>query len=190
MNKNDIERIIPIIKKGGIGVMPTDTLYGLVGSALNKKAVERIYAVRKRTPSKPMIILLSSLKDLEFFHISLDAATKKIVKTLWPGKVSVALNCPLKKFTYLHRGAETLAFRLPNNAWLKKLLKQTGPLVAPSANCEGKKPAQTIDEAKKYFGDQVDFYVDGGKLVSKPSTLIKIGKGQYEIVRQGGVKMK
>ena len=72
----------------------------------------------------------------------------------------------------------------------KGLTRKTGPLVAPSANLEGKEPAKTIEQAKEYFGDNVDFYVDTGQLESKPSTLIKIVDENNMILRQGAVKIK
>src|SRR3989344_4954201 len=92
-------KIIKILKRGGIGVLPTDTLYGLVGLALNKKTVELIYKVRKRNPKKPLIILISSLKDLELFGIRLSSPTKKILNKLWPGKVSIILDCPSRVYS-------------------------------------------------------------------------------------------
>ena len=95
----------------------------------------------------------------------------------------------LKKFEYLHRGTKTLAFRIPKAAWLRKLLQETGPLIAPSANFEGEPPALTIRAAKKYFGENVDFYADAGRLVSKPSTLIKIERGKVTVLREGAVKI-
>lgn len=171
-------------------MIPTDTIYGLVGSALNKKTVERIYKLRGRNLKKPMIILIGSIGDLKNFGVAVDSETMKQLKKFWPGKVSVILqmeNSKLRreKFEYLHRGTRSLAFRLPKPHWLKKLLIATGPLVAPSANWEGKPPAYTIREAKKYFGNKVDFYVDGGRLFSGPSTLIKIQEGKIAILRKG-----
>jgi L-threonylcarbamoyladenylate synthase len=189
---SEIQKIIvPILKWGGIGVIPTDTLYGVVGSALDKKTVELIYELRKRDLDKPMIILISSLADLKKFGIVLNSAQKKMLGKIWPGKVSVVLECKNKKFEYLHRGKKTLAFRFPNDAELVKLLKKVGPLVAPSANPAGEKSAVTYKEAKKYFGEEVDFYVDFGKLRSKPSTLVKMDKeGKLVIIREGAVKIK
>lgn len=173
---------------GKIGVIPTDTIYGIVGQALNKDAVERIYSVRKRNPNKPMIILISSTKDLELFGINADEKLKTILSQFWPGKTSVILPIDndyfLKKLTYLHRGTKTLAFRLPKEKKLTKLISQTGPLVAPSANTEGLPPSTTIEEAKKYFGNQVDFYVDGGKIECPPSKLIKIEDGKIIELRK------
>jgi L-threonylcarbamoyladenylate synthase len=72
---------------------------------------------------------------------------------------------------------------------LIKLLKKTGPLVAPSANPEGSKPAKIIKEARKYFGNKIDFYVNQGKLDSLPSTLVVIKNGRIIIKRQGDVRI-
>lgn len=174
---------IEIIKDGGIGVIPTDTIYGLVGSALNIKTVERIYEVRRRRPDKPSIILISKIEDLKLFDIELDEATREVLEKYWPGPVSIILLCPNKKFAYLHRGTNSLAFRLPAKNDLLKFLKQTGPLVAPSANPEGSEPAKTINEAKKYFDKQIDFYVDFGRLEAEPSALIRIEQGRIEVLR-------
>ncbi len=178
-----------ILKKGGIGVISTDTIYGLVGSALFPETVERIYRVRRRNPRKPSIILVSSLKDLDKFGVKLSNREKRFLENVWPGRVSVILACPYKKFAYLHRGKDALAFRLPKNKDLVDLIWRVGPLVAPSANPEGLPPAKNIREARRYFGDKVDFYLSlsGGK--SKlPSTLVSLCGGNIKVVRLGSVE--
>lgn len=170
--KLGLNNIINIIKNGGVGVMPTDTLYGLVGSAISKKAIERIYEIKGRDKKKPLIILISDISDLKKFGINtqtlLSPSLCKVLEKVWPGKVSVIIS--------------GLAFRLPVKKSLINILKKTGPLVAPSANPTGFKPAKNIKEAKKYFGDRVDFYMPGGTLKSEPSVLIKLNK-------KGGVKV-
>ena len=179
-----------ILVAGGVGVLPTDTLYGIVGSALNKKTVERIYRLRERNAKKPMIILIGSVADLKLFDVVLDKKESVLVRQLWPGKVSVVLPCHAVKFAYLHRGTKTLAFRMPEPAWLRALLKKTGPFVAPSANLEGQPPAKTIAEAKKYFGANVDFYGDAGRRVSRPSTIVALERGRLSVLRRGAVVVK
>ena len=166
--------VVRIICKGGIGILPTDTIYGLVGSALKPETVLRIYRVRKRKLKKPMIILIGSERDLLRFRVEISQGARKIIRKLWPGPVSIILPCSHKKFSYLHRGTKTLAFRLPRDAVLRRLLKRTGPLVAPSANREGERPATTIQRARQYFGDRVDFYEDAGALRSLPSIVVQI----------------
>jgi L-threonylcarbamoyladenylate synthase len=150
-----------MLKQGKIGVMPTDTIYGIVASALNEQAVRRVYDLKKRLSTKPSIILISSFDDLRMFGIILTEEQQKIIARFWPGPVSIILPCGI-------------AFRLPNDALLISFLKKSGPCIAPSANPEELPPAETIEEAKKYFGDNVDFYKDGGKLSGPASTLIAL----------------
>lgn len=173
-----------IIARGGVGVMPTDTLYGVVGSAFSKKAVSRIYDVKGRNQGKPLIILITELPELKKFGITLSAEQRKFLDSIWPGPVSIILPCKQKKFEYLHRGTKSLAFRMPKNKKLRELLQRTGPLVAPSANPQGLKPAHTIMEAKKYFAEHVDFYLAGGRKKGKPSRVISLLSAKPEIVRK------
>lgn len=181
--------IVAIIKKGGIGILPTDTLYGLVSSVFSKEAAEKVYKIKKRNSRKPLIILISSLKDLDIFGIKINQEEKTILKKIWPGKISVILPCESKKFQHLHRGTKTLALRWPRNKKLINFLKKTGPLTASSANPEGKNPALNIKEAKNYFEDNADFYINGGQLKSAHSTLISLKQGRVKVLRKGAVKI-
>lgn len=181
--------IIEILKSGGVGVLPTDTLYGIVGSALRLATVARIYKLRRRSPRKPMIVLIGSVLDVRMFGVRLERRTANILTNLWPGVVSVILPCRSKKFAHLHRGTNTIAFRLPKPKWLRALLNKTGPLVAPSANWEGERPAQTVREAKRYFKNNADFYIDGGRRAGKPSTLVEIRGGKLRVLREGAVRV-
>lgn len=184
---------VRILKAGGVGIIPTDTLYGIVASALDKKAVERVYRLRRRTPAKPFIILVSSVADLKKFSVSPAVYARKFLEKYWPGKVSIILPIANRKsqiaFSYLHRGAGSLAFRMPSGVRLRAFLKKTGPLIAPSANPEGKSPAKTVRQAKKYFGEKVDFYIDAGEKISKPSTLVKILNSKAVMLREGVMKI-
>jgi len=183
------KNLVKIIRSEGVGVLPTDTLYGLVGLALSKKAVDKIYKVRKRNPKKPCIILISKISDLKLFEIKLQKFEKEFLEKYWPGELSVVLECRSAKFEYLHRGTKTLALRMPKKESLRELISKTGPILAPSANPEKLSPALTISEAKKYFGEEVDFYVNAGRLEKKSSTLVRLKKGKVEILRQGSIKV-
>lgn len=182
--------VVTEIRNGKIGVLATDTIYGIHGLALDKDIVERIYKIRERNPLKPFIILISSIDELSLFDINIDAKTKDFLERNWPNKLSIILPCLNPKFEYLSRGTKTLAFRIPKKANLLEIIKETGPLISTSVNPQGMEPAYTIDEAKKYFGDKIDFYIDEGRIESLPSTLIKIdNNGKVEILRQGDVKI-
>jgi len=201
------QEIIKILKRGGIGVMPTDTIYGLVALASNKSAVERVYRVRRRSPDKPFIILIASIDDLKLFGVKITKEEKAFLEKNWPGAVSVVLSCAYVKFKYLHRGTNTLAFRLPAKKYVRDLVEAAGPLIAPSANLEGEPPATRLVEARNYFDQQiypiksakggqpavfngVDFYYGHGERKSPPSTLVKLDDGKVEILRQGMARVK
>ncbi len=177
-------RVARILKDGGVAVIPTDTVYGIVGLAIKPETVARIYRLRKRNLKKPMIVLIASLRELAQFDVHLSSAITRFLRGAWPGRVSVALPVRGKKWEYLHRGTEYIAFRVPLKKTLRELLMKTGPLVAPSANLEGKPPAKALREAKKYFGTKVDCYVDGGELVRQPSTLVKVVEGKPVVMRR------
>ncbi|MEF8846816.1 MAG: L-threonylcarbamoyladenylate synthase [Candidatus Paceibacterota bacterium] len=181
--------IIKSLNNEKVGVLPTDTLYGLVGKAFSKSAVEEVYRLKQRSLDKPTIVLISSRDDLDSFGVELTDEQAQVLDEVWPGKVSVILPCPHDKFFHIHRGKETIAFRRTNKEDLVEVLQEVGPLVAPSANPEGSTPAHTIEEAKHYFGGEVDFYIDQGELKSKPSTLIRVEGGDVEVIREGAVEI-
>ncbi len=184
-----LSKIIPILQRSGIAVIPTDTIYGIVTRACDRKAVMRLYRLRRQTARKPFIILIDHIARLREFGIHTTLVQKQFLEKVWPGKVSVVLPCKAKKFAYLHLGTGTLAFRLPHSRRLQALLKKTGPLVAPSANPEGGKPAETITEAKNYFGSRVDAYVGAGRLQGKPSTIISLLGSFPKVLRKGAVRV-
>lgn len=181
-NLNSSE-LITSLKSGGLAVIPTDTIYGVVCSALNPAAVERLYEVKQRDRSKACIVLISDLADLDQFEPLISPPIRQVLSKVWPGPTTVVLDC--HGFTYLHRGKESLAFRWPADAKLCELIAQTGPLIAPSANPEGQPPATTIKEARDYFDDQISIYVDGGTRVGSPSRLIKLAADGTVTVLRG-----
>jgi len=191
MTWND-ENLIRIFKNGGVAIMPTDTIYGIVGQAENISTVNLIYKLKKRNPEKPCIILISDVKQLENFSITLSEEQKNKLKEYWsfdPAQdlrpTSIILDCLDPSLEHLHRGTNTLAFRFPAPQSLRDLIDKTGPLIAPSANPEGLPPAKNILEARKYFSDAVDFYLDGGEILGKASKIIRLHKdGTVDILRQ------
>ena len=183
------KNIIDILLSGGVGVIPTDTMYGLVGRGDIPSTVERIYTIRNRNIHKPCIVLITSYDDLKKFNIEIPVEIRMFLEThaIWPGKVSIIFPSSDSRFDYLARGTKSIAFRMPNLPELRELLTETGPLIAPSANREGNPPPKTVDAVRVSFKDSVDFYVDGGKLDSLPSTLIKFEDNKVVVIREGAM---
>ena len=163
--------IATILLEGGIGVLRTDTLYGVVACASDESAVRKIYDVKGRDATKSPIVLIA---DPEQMFDPLSQEQKSLTQHYWPGKTSIIVPST-KAPEWIRRANASVAYRLPDNDELRKLLEVTGPLVAPSANPEGRMPAMNINDAKVYFGRTVDFYVDGGVVTDKtPSQLLSI----------------
>lgn len=180
------EDLVHLLKDGGVGVIPTDTIYGLSASVEKPETIERLYAIRNRDRSKPFIVLISSLSELDLFGITLEDNIKTILARIWPAPVSIILPCNDDAHAHIHRGVGSIAFRVPAWAELRALLQKTGPLVTTSVNPAEQQPiAYTIDEARVYFGDQLDFYVDVGRLEGNPSTLMRFDGTTFAILRQG-----
>ena len=170
---NDPE-ITRILQAGGAGVLRTDTLYGLVARADDEAAVRRIYELKGRDDDKSPIVLISSIEQI---YDDLDERHQAFASQVWPGPVSVivpSVDAP----SWLRRGNDSVAYRMPANDDLRQLIDATGPLIAPSANPQGMQPAMNLIQAKYYFSDKVDFYVDGGTVEDpRPSQLIRLEPG-------------
>lgn len=107
---------------------------------------------------------------------------------MWPGRASVIFPGISDEFLYLHRGMGTLAFRVPDSSALRDMLAVSGPIIAPSTNPEGMKPAETLKEAEAYFGNRADFLVDGGTLSGLSSAIVRLEKGRFTILRRGATE--
>lgn len=174
-----------LLNPGAIGVIPTDTVYGVVARAADEAAVARLYELKHRE-HKPGTVIAANIGQLVALGIKRRYLTA--VEQFWPGAVSVEIPHGI---SYLSQGTGRQAFRIPDDPELLKLLEKTGPLQTSSANQPGEPPATTVDEAREYFGDQVDFYVDGGDLSNRqPSTIIRIVDDAIEVIREGSVKIQ
>lgn len=180
------QALVDLIKNGAMGIIPTDTVYGLVCSAANEQAVSRLYSLKSRE-SKPGTVIAASVEQL--VNLGMKARYLKPVEMYWPNPISVII--PNYELKYIHVGLGGIAVRLPDDKKLRILLEKVGPLLTSSANQPGEAEATTIKEAQDYFGADVDFYIDGGDLSDRrPSTLIRVVDDAVEVLRQGAVKIK
>lgn len=176
--------VINLLKSGAIGVLPSDTVYGLMCRAHDERAVRRLYELKSRD-HKPGTLIAANVEQLVELGIKLRYL--RAVEQFWPGPVSVETPHDID---YLNMSTGRQALRIPDDDNIKHLLEQTGPLQTTSANAPGEPVATTVEEAQAYFGDAVDFYVDGGDLSGRPpSTIIRIVDDAIEVIREGAVKI-
>lgn len=183
MNKRDLEEIITALNNNKICIFKSDTLYGIHAKAGNTDVTKRISEIKGRDDSKPFIILVKDAQQLKTFGPIISEQAQKLITKFWPGK----LTCIFKVRDA--KKSETLAFRIPDDKNLREIMSVTGPLVSTSANHSGEKPAETIEEARNYFGTKIDLYIDSGKVESEPSTLVDCTKDGVNILRNGAVSL-
>lgn len=181
-------KLAELLRTGRLGVMPTDTIYGLAVRAMDSRAVARLSQVKRASGRyRPGTVIAANTQQL--IELGIDAGVIKQVVHLWPNPLSIEL--PLgEQLSYLHQEGPHRAFRVVADERLRALLEKTGPLLTTSANLHGQPAANTIQEARAYFGDSVDFYVEGGDLSGNaPSTVARLAEGRLEIVRPGAVNV-
>ncbi len=185
LNALSDSQLAVLLRQGSVGVLPTDTVYGVVCRAADEVAVKRLYEVKSRK-SKPGTVIAAGIDQL--VELGIKARYLKAVEQFWPNAISIEIP---HQIAYLNQTTGRQAFRIIKQpAELVDLLKLVGPLLTSSANLPGQPPANNIAEAQKYFGGSVNFYVDGGDLSDrKPSTLIRIVDDAVETIRPGAVKI-
>jgi L-threonylcarbamoyladenylate synthase len=177
-------RLPQLYLQGSVGVLPTDTIYGLSAAAKDKEAVSRLYRLKDRE-QKPGTLIAATIEQLIAF--GLDEVSLRNVAHLWPNPLSVIIPAP-QSLAYIHQGVGSLAVRIPKDDGLLALLARTGVLLTSSANHPGRPVADNMAEAQLYFRDQVDFYVDGGDRSNRPpSTVARINNGKIDVLRPGAV---
>ncbi len=188
IKQDNAAKIVAHLRQGGLAVLRTDTVYGVVCSAQNKEAVQALYRLKHRE-KKPGTIIAASLDQL--VELGLKRRYLIAVEEYWPGAVSVVIPTSDPRLLYVHDGLGSVAMRVvAGPEWLVRILKKTGPLLTTSANTPGNPPAKNIEQAAAYFGDAVGLYVDGGFCDSTlGSTIVRVVDDTIEVLRQGGVEI-
>jgi L-threonylcarbamoyladenylate synthase len=176
-SRKDIDFIVAELKKGKIIAYPTDTIYGLGCDATNQIAINKIYKIKKRPKTKPMLVLVSGFEMLKKYFIA-DKDQLDFLKQIWPGPVTAILKAKKILSDNLKAHDQSAGVRFPKNIFLIELInKLNRPLVSTSLNIGGEKNIDNVSKMEKYFtkSSLPDIAIDAGKLpINKPSTLIDL----------------
>ncbi|MEA2088715.1 MAG: L-threonylcarbamoyladenylate synthase [Patescibacteria group bacterium] len=185
--KEKIKNIVKILKKGKLVAFPTETVYGLGADALNIDAVKKIYSVKKRPFSKPLIIHIANKKDVYKFAKNISSETKILINKFWPGPLTIIFE--KKEIIPDIITTKKIAVRMPNNKIALAIIKKFGhPITAPSANIS--KKASLIDAKKviENLSGKIEAIIDGGKSkIGVESTIIDLTEHQLILLRQGAI---
>ncbi len=189
----DLKRATAILKKGGIVIFPTDTVFG-IGVRIDKKdAVEKLIKIRGREKLKPFPILVENLEMAKKYLKPFDRIVKtKLMDKYWPGGLTIVLNCKKDKVNPLIRGnKDTLGIRIPNHDQTLALIKGVGvPIIGSSANFLDDKTPLLLKDINPKLINLVDYVLDGKCGIKKQSTVIDCSRKTWKILRQGAVSIK
>ena len=177
-------KVYEILKKGGVVVLPTETVYG-VAAALNvEKGLSRLKKIKSRKEDeKPFTVHIGDISQTKKFAKPFPECAKRLAKRYWPGPITIVVE---------GKETESVGLRVPSRLFTRKVLQlstEKGLKIGmPSANLKSEPPPVTAQEAYEQIGSKVDLIIDGGKTeLSEPSTVIKAIKPKLEVLREGTI---
>ncbi|OGZ64100.1 MAG: threonylcarbamoyl-AMP synthase [Candidatus Staskawiczbacteria bacterium RIFCSPLOWO2_01_FULL_40_39] len=195
LSQKALDKAITALRDGDVIIFPTDTVYGFLADASNKKAVDKIYKIKKRPKSKPLSVFVKDLKMAESL-VKVDERQAKILKKFWPGQYTFILkrkktsltNPTAVGFVRLYGlNKKTIAIRIPKHTFLQKLLKKVNrPLAQTSVNISGELPLINIGDIIEKFGsDKNILIISAGDLKkSKPSKITDLTNNTIKTLRK------
>jgi L-threonylcarbamoyladenylate synthase len=180
-DKKKIALAAKAIREGGLVVFPTETVYGIAANLLDENAIEKLCRVKARPEGKPFTVHISDIKMILDMECPITAAAEKLMARFWPGPLTIILKS---------RNAGKIGFRMPANNIALELIRASGvPVVAPSANLNGKPAPVTAEEAMAGLEGKVDIVIDGGRTeVGFESTVVDLTVDPPKILREGAIK--
>lgn len=191
-NYETIKEVIGVLKKSGLVISPSDTVYGVLVDATNESAVKKLIEFKSRPPGKPISIFVSDLEMLKN-NVIVDSKQLSILKELLPGPFTVILPSKHKISPLLESEKRTLGVRIPDYSFIADLVKVfKRPITATSANLSGESPHYSVDTLLKGIPKSkkklIDLIINGGKLPrNKPSAIIDLSTPKIRILRQGDI---
>ncbi len=186
---NDLLKCASIIKNGGIGAFPTETVYGLGANALNESAVNKIFIAKGRPSDNPLIVHISNLNMLHDCVTHVDQNAKALIDAFWPGPLTIVFNKHYSIPNITSGGLSTIGIRFPsNNTALELIALCDCPIAAPSANISGKPSPTRLSHVEFDLMNKVDFIIGGEKsLYGLESTIIDCSKTVPTLLRPGSI---
>ncbi|MEU6428562.1 L-threonylcarbamoyladenylate synthase [Microbispora sp. NPDC046973] len=186
---SDIEKAAAVLRAGGLVAFPTETVYGLGANAEDPAAVARVFQVKGRPPSHPLIVHIGGAEHLGDWVEDVPETARLLAERFWPGPLTLVLRRGRRVPLEATGGLETLAVRVPDHPVALALLSAFGGgVAAPSANRFGSVSPTTADHVRAELGDAVDFVLDGGSCeVGVESTIVDATGDTPSVLRPGGV---
>ena len=182
-----MEKIKQELEKGGAVVLPTETVYGLFAKALDEKAVDHVYQLKRRPRDKALNLNVASLDDIFNFSKNQPPYLQQLVDSFLPGPLTIILKANDKVPDWVNSDLTTVGFRMPNHPVTLELIREFGPLIGPSANISGRASGISFQEILKDFNQEVLGLEDDEYLTGQDSTILDLTGKKVRILRQGSI---
>ena len=176
------------LSKGGVVAFPTETVMGLGVVYNNRAAYDKLNKVKERPEDKPYTLMVKNVEEIVKYAV-IDKATQRVIDAFMPGSITILVRVRKGSVpAYVTHNTDIIGIRVPTNIEARVLLDMASePLLVPSANKSGSKPALNSDEVKQIFGQEIDFVMSGKAKGEVPSTIVDLTKETPKVVRPGPI---
>ncbi len=183
-----IRQIVDCLLSGGVVALPTDTVYGLAVLPSCKPAVDRLYALKGRPARQNLPVMVHSEEALHSLGVDLNTAARRLFgSNLVPGALTIAIGFKGEPRPSWLKGRDEMAVRIPDDAQLLAVLRETGPLFVTSANAHGKPTPSNLRDVLEQLDGVPDLAIDGGFIKTVPSTLVNCRREPPVVEREGAI---
>ncbi|MGV3562129.1 MAG: L-threonylcarbamoyladenylate synthase [Nocardioides sp.] len=186
-----VEAAALALQRGGLAVVPTDTVYGIAADAFDPAAVRALLAAKGRGREMPPPVLVSAATTLDALAVRVPGYARALVDEFWPGPLTLVCHQQTSLQWDLGETRGTVAVRMPDHDLTREILERTGPLAVSSANKTGMPAATDADQAEEMLGEDVDVIVDDGESPGgEASTIVDVTGTQGRVLRLGALSLE
>ena len=182
----NVDKIVKVINEGKLVISPTDTVYGIMGDALNDEVIKRVFFVKKRDVKKPLILLMNSIEMISEYTCNINELEQELINKYHPGLLTIILKKNDKISNLITGGLDTVGIRIPDNKDLLSIIgKLNRPVISTSANISGSEVITNIWMIENELKENIDYIEVGGELSYSYSTIVVVIDGKIKILRDG-----
>jgi L-threonylcarbamoyladenylate synthase len=187
-----LKKTADIIRSGGLVVIPTETVYGLICDATNQEAVKKLFQIKKRPLTQPLSIAVSKSSEIKKYTIDYTNKAKKLTRKFLPGPLTIVLKKSSLIPDIVTADRNDVGIRIPDSKIVLKLIELVQkPIVIPSANIHNQPSPTTAQQAIKHLNGKVDLILDGGKTkYGIESTVVSLVSKEIKVLRKGAISTK
>ena len=184
-----LTRAVELLRRGGVIALPTETVYGLAANAEDELAVRRVFAIKGRPATHPLIVHVAHARELSAWALHVPDEAHQLAEAFWPGPLTLVLPRSDRATDAVTGGQDTVAVRVPDHPVAQAVLEALGGgVAAPSANRFGRVSPTTVEHVREDLGEEVDLLLDGGPCgVGVESTIVDLSQGEPAVLRPGGL---